>query len=235
MNSRTLTGLLGLYKESATKPKGLPLGFEKEFADGRKFRLCKAGEALTAGLACRNADVVSNHVDIDIAAASIGAKEVTVTLGATEATANQYEDGYLVERDSGRIHKIKKHPAADGDETLELELYDALETAIAGTEKVDLIKNVWKDVMIAETDQEDKGICSPLIDITDEYYFWGQVSGPGTGQADETFSKGAVLTFGTGDAGQLEVVDAVAEPIIAEALEAADTADDFVAVFWRFE
>lgn len=235
MNARTLTGLMGLYEEKSTQPDGLPLGFEKEFADGRKFRLCKAGETLTAGLVCRNADVVANHVDEAVAAASIGDKEVTVTLGATAATANQYEDGYLVERDSGRIHKIKKHPAADASAALTIELYDGLETAIAGTEKVDLIKNAWKDVMIAETDQADKGLCAPLIDVTDGYYFWGQVSGPGTGQADETFSKGALLTFGTGVAGQLEVVDAVAEPVVAEALEAADTAADFVPVFWRFE
>jgi len=234
-NWSNVTGFMGIYDEESSLPDGLVLGAKKEFADGRLFRLCKAGEALTIGYACRVAEQVTNHQDNAVAAASIGDETITVTLGATEATANQYKDGFVLVRDDGVMRKIKSHPAADSAATLELTLYDALDAALDGDEKVDLIYNKYDNVLMAETDLADKGVCAPLIAVTSGYYFWGQVRGQGPACGDDTFARGAQLTFGNTVPGQVEIVDADAEPVIAHAISACGTAGDYVTVDWCFE
>lgn len=221
MNTSNLTGKLGIYAESSTIPDGLQLGQEKVFSDGRKFRLAKNGAAaLAAGKLVIQGDETANHVGIAIAAASVGDTVVTVTLGATLATANQYKDGYLIVRTEGTMYKIKSHPAADASATLKVELYDPIVVALAGDEEVDLVVHPLSGVVIAATDQADVPVGVPLIAVTAAYYFWAQVAGPCPVLIDETLGRGDMVTIGSSVAGAVEMHDAVGEPLVGQMIEA---------------
>jgi hypothetical protein len=217
----TLTGANSIYNESSTLPDGMKVGDKKELSDGRIFRLCKNGAvALAAGKLCIQGDETANHVGKTPTAAAVGVKFVTVTLGATAATANEYAEGYLVIRTTGKMYKIKAHPAADASATLQVELYDPLDVALAGTEEVDLVHNPYYGVLVAVTDQADIPVGVPPIAVTASYYFWLQTDGPCPVLIDETLGRGDTVTIGSSVAGAVEAVDAVAEPVVGHMIEA---------------
>ena len=129
------------------------LGDKAYSGDGRTFRYVKAGaSALVPGNWLQSPAVVANHVNLTPTAVfAVGATEVTVTLGATAATANQYSGGILVVEKgttgAGMTYKIKSHPAAGSGATLTLTLDDAVTVATSGTVTVSLIANLYNGVI----------------------------------------------------------------------------------------
>lgn len=132
----------GIFEESVTRRA--PLGTRRKATGGRYFIYCKAGEAMTAGQLQIMTAMVANHIDIacvagDGTSGSVGNRAITVTLGPTAATSNQYEDGFLHFTDvgpAGRTHMIKRNPAADASATLKIDLYDALLETVGATHKI---------------------------------------------------------------------------------------------------
>lgn len=234
MKAANLIGKMGIYEQKSTMPEGLYLGHELKFTDGRVFRLCKNGAAnLASGKLVIRPDDVANHLSMTPTAAAIGLKKVTVTLGATAATANQYKDGYL-KLETGTQYKVKSHPAADASATLELTLYDGLWEAIAGTETCDLVANIYTGTVISATDQADLPLGVPMIDVTAAYYYWLQTRGPAMALMDENAGRGDTMTIGTSVAGALEVQDLIAEPIVGHMIQAGvDT--EFSQIFLQCE
>ena len=116
------------WEKVQTSDQRHKLGTRMVFDDGRAFRYVEVGAAdIAAGAVVQAAAGVANHdMDLAIATASSGATAVTVTLGATAATKNQYKDGYIYINDGGtgegHVYKIKSNPAADGSATLALTL-----------------------------------------------------------------------------------------------------------------
>ena len=91
----------GQEKETTTTRREHPLGAVGMTPDGRCFRWAFSGEAIGAGQLVMQKGAVANH-DMDLATAtagSVGDTSITVTLGATAATLNQYEDGALYTND----------------------------------------------------------------------------------------------------------------------------------------
>lgn len=129
------------------------LGDKAFSTDGRAFRYVKAGaSALVAGNAIQSPAVVPNHVNLTpTAAVAVGDTQITVTLGATAATANQYEGGYLVVEigttGAGQTLKIKSNPAAASGATMVVTLEDAFVVATSGTVTVSLIANRYNGVI----------------------------------------------------------------------------------------
>lgn len=123
---------------------------EKAFStDGRTFRYAKAGAvALVPGDVQQSPAIVANHVNLTpTAVAAAGDVTITVTLGATAATANQYAGGYLViekgTTGAGQSLLIKGHPAAASSATLTLTLSDAVQVATSGTVTASLVANLY--------------------------------------------------------------------------------------------
>lgn len=203
--------------------------------DGRIFRYAKAGgTALDPGKLCVAATVVANHENIAVAsAAAVGATEVTVTLGATAATENQYAGGHLIINDAageGTAYLISGHPAADASASLVVSLAEPVRVALTTSSEASLQKNPWDSVVISATDQADMPVGIPVVSIAASNYGWIQTGGVAAGLADETLAVGSELTIGSSVAGALEVVDAVAEPIVGKAIQAGvDT--EYRAVF----
>ena len=212
MYPSNLTGRYGIFNEKSSIPEGHHLGDKKEFSDGRVFRLAKnGGTALTSGKLVVQGDPVANHLALTPTAAAIGDTTLTVTLGATAATANQYADGFAVDITTGMQYKIKSHPAADASATLKLELYDALLEAIPATDDIDLVANPYSGVVVSAKDQADLAVGVPPIDVTASYYFWLQTAGLAAVLCDEAITRGKAVTTGTGVAGAVEMLDAAGE------------------------
>ena len=72
------------------------IGALRIMGDGRKFRYAKNGAvALITGVPTAAPDIVANHESVaPTANVAVGATTVTVTLGATAATADQYAGGF---------------------------------------------------------------------------------------------------------------------------------------------
>jgi len=113
------------------------LGAEFKSADGRTFTLVQNGaSALVSGVLVQSpATIGANHTGLTCATAAIGATQITVTLGGTAVTANQYAGGYAVVSAGtgiGQTLRIASHPAQTSTSgTVVLTLEDPLSVATA--------------------------------------------------------------------------------------------------------
>ena len=215
----------GLFEESSTQKH--KLGTARRLEDGRTFVYSRAGAvALASGKLCVAATLAANHVNQSVGdAAAIGDRVVKVDLGATALTEDQYKEGFLSINDAtGEAHqyKVSGHAAADASATsVSINLYDSVMVAlVADTSEYSLLKHPYDGAVISVTDQADMPIGIPQIAVTANYYFWMQTWGACPAFADETLTVGKALTTGTGVAGTVEVVDAVAEPLVGYAIQA---------------
>lgn len=211
---------IGIYEESVgtgSEVKNIgKIGTVRRVGQ-RTFVFSKAGgTGLTQGKLCIQATPVAAHQNVAVVdeLSIVGSNFVTVTLGATLATLNQYEDGYLVVSDAdgeGTAYKIKSNPAADVSATLKLTLYDNIHEALVATSEVCLIPNPYNGVVISITDQADVPAGVPINGITADYYFWLQTGGICSVLSDETVAQGKTLTIGSSVAGAVEMLDAAGE------------------------
>ena len=176
----------GMYEESITKKA--ELGRLLPMLDGRCFRYCQSDGGMTRGHMCSGAEVDSNMntvtqtgMTVTISGGSIGAKVIKVLLGAA-TTANLYEDGLLVIEGGvglGYAYRIKSNKAGGAAvaTACELTLYDPLVVALDATAIISLTKNRFKDVIVTPVSETAAPVGVPLIDVTDNYYFWAQTKG----------------------------------------------------------
>lgn len=204
--------------DQTSTTKQAPFGKFLETSDGRVFRYAKAGStALDKGKLTVASTVVANHINLSFASApAAGAKDVTVTLGATAATADQYADGYLVIQDGtgqGRAYPIEGHAAADASTSLKVYLKEEIAVAGAtGETNVDLIASSYSGVVVSAIDQADRPAGVPVVDIPADNYGWIQTGGPCSVLMDEAVVNGKAVTIGSGTAGAVEALDGAGEP-----------------------
>lgn len=223
--------------------KQLPLGTYAETADGKGYRYGLAGgTTLDPGKVTTNSAFASTVEDVNVAATvAAGVKEVVIDAGAAAITANSYADGYLTISDATGegINYLVKGNSAVGSGGGELIVYldDPIKVGLTvDVSKATLIKNPWSGLIIVPaTDQADFPAGVPNVSITNAYYGWVQTKGVCSVWADETFARGAPLTFGTGSAGQVEAVDAAGEVQFGVAIEAAHGADDYPSVLLQID
>ena len=126
------------------------VGVKFSSADGRSFALVQnGGTALTAGKLIQGpVSIGANHTGLTCATAAIGATQITVTLGGTVVTANQYAGGFAVVSAGtgiGQTLRIASHPAQSSTTgTVVLTLEDPLSVATAVADsKVSLTLNPY--------------------------------------------------------------------------------------------
>lgn len=187
---------------------------------GRVFRYAKAGASnLARGKLCVAPTVVANHINLSWATApSAGDTEVSITLGATAATADQYKGGMLVVQDGtgeGRAYPIVGHAAADSAGTITLTLAEPIDTAGAASETgCDLIANPWRGAVISVADQADQAIGVPVVAITAAQYGFIQTGGPCSVLFDEAVTNGLAVTIGSSTVGAVEAADGAGEQVV---------------------
>jgi len=148
----------GAFQTSTDSSLLTLVGSRWDLSDGREVILVRTGDAVAAGKLYADTAVVANHQNIAVTAftaysnnGNVPAK-VTVTLGATAATANQYAGGFLVVNDNageGQTLRIASHPAADASASLVVTLEEGPITTITTASEVCLIAPHGKDVIIS--------------------------------------------------------------------------------------
>lgn len=109
-------------------------GSQYDTSDGRTFALIQnAGVALVAGNVIQGPVAIgANHTGLVASTVAIGATSLTVTLGGTAVTANQYQGGFVIISAGtglGQMFRIKSHPAATTVATCLLQLEDTVNVA----------------------------------------------------------------------------------------------------------
>ena len=173
-----------LFSSSSTQQHDL--GSKAVTADGRRFRYikCDATTALVPGKLYQAVPEVTNHQDLAPAITAIGATSVTVTLGGTAASANQYTNGYLVPVSTpgqGYQYKIKSHPAqtsTSGDLVVTLYPEDALQVAFTASTDVDLVRNPFDGIIINPTTTTGVVVGAAVYIVAAGEYGWIQTGGP---------------------------------------------------------
>lgn len=191
------------------------LGNESQTSDGRRFRYAQAGSgaALAPGKMNDGSTVVANHVNIvGGTAAAVGATSVTVTLGATAATANQYAGGMLYSNSTstgqGTGYRIRTHGAIASSGTGVFFLDEPIVTAITATTRLSLFPALYNNAVITPSAATPGG--PPIgvftgASLTASNFGWLQVAGPAPLLCAATVytlgkevSQGVSLTAGAG-------------------------------------
>lgn len=193
-----------------TSAQNSPLGVRAVTADGREFRYGLAGASnLAIGKLAQQPATVANHqVQAVQAAAAAGATSVSVTLGATLATANQYAGGYLVIQDSagaGASYLISGHPAAALSATLVLSLAEPVTTALTTSSKYSLVPNNYNGMLISATTTVDVITGVPGIAVTAAFYGWFQTKGVAAVLGNGTPAQGSGVIPSATTAGATDV------------------------------
>lgn len=196
------------------------LGVRAVTGDGREFRYIQAGATnLVVGKLYATAAQVANHHRLVTAAASIGATSVTVTLGGTAATANQYLGGWLiVETDSGGTpgyqYQIAGNPAqATTTGTLVVTLNDPLIVAITAAATCSLIPNTYSGVIISAAAATGSPVGSAIIATTASYYGWIQSTGAACVLSDGAIVVGVAAVKSSSVAGALAGLSSTLAPV----------------------
>jgi hypothetical protein len=185
ITQRTAVGPLalvanGAFQTSTDDSLATLVGTRFDTSDGREVTLVKnGGVALTPGVLVQDAAIVANHQNLAVTAyqaysanGNVPAK-VTVTLGATAATANQYAGGFVVVNDAngeGQTLRIASHPAADASGSLAITLEDGANTALTTSSEVCLLPAHGKDVVIQPTTVTGAQVGVTLSPIAAEAY-----------------------------------------------------------------
>lgn len=170
-----------LYDISSTPQE--KLGALRFVDDGRVFMYARAGAvALVAGNLQQAAIPEANHLNCAVAAAAaIGDVRVSVTLGATAAVANLYQDGYLHVNDSvgvSHLYRVSYHPAIGSAGTGYVYLYDPIRVALTTASKVTLTKHPADSTIVCPTTLTGAVVGVAPMAVTIAYYYWMQIKGP---------------------------------------------------------
>lgn len=178
--------------------------------DGRSYRYVLAGgSTLVAGNLLQAPAEVTNHQGLaPTANVAIGDTSLTVTLGATAATANQYANGWIlvtVTPGLGQMLQIKSHPAADASATLTLQLADPIKVALTtAASKIDLILNPYSGVIQNPASASSAPIGVAFWALTTATYGWVQVGGVASILNDGGSTVGTNVSASNGTAGAVE-------------------------------
>lgn len=211
------------------------LGALATTGDGRYYRYASLGAvAAVPGKLYQAAAEVTNHQNLaPTANGAIGDRTITVTLGATAATANQYAGGYAMITTStgaGYMYEIASHPAAGSGLTLQLTLVDPLLTTTASAlTKVDLIPSPYSATIVNPTTATSAPIGAAVFPVAIGGYGWMQVSGPTVLLADGAVTVGTNLVASNGTAGAVEAATGV-QAVVGTALTGIATTE-YGAVF----
>jgi len=223
----------GLRSNVATP--AVQVGAKASTVDGRVFRYCKAGAtALVAGKVYDGPAAEANHTNIAVVTGTAGAKTITVTLGATAVTANQYAGGVIVINDvtgEGQTFTIKSHPAADASASLVVTLDDdeTIVTALTTSSQATLVANQYNGLVIHATTEVAIPVGVAHTAITAGQYGWVQTHGPVSALCAATTGIGQSCAASDTTAGAYEIGDGIL-PVIGYAI-AAGVATEYNPIF----
>lgn len=149
------------------------VGARFDSSDGREFVLVQnAGTALASGKLVQGPADIANHIGLTVTAFTAYSAngnqpaQVTVTLGATLVTANQYATGYLIVQTGtgiGQTLRIASHPAAAQSGSLVVTLEDSPGVALDTTSTVGLFMNPYGSLNGTDNRTDGVVVCPTTI------------------------------------------------------------------------
>lgn len=212
-SSNPVTAPQGPLVAGATSPQDIQLGAKFVDQNGNAYRYCLVGgTALVPGKLYQAPAEITNHQDLTPAAAAIGATQVTVTLGATAVTANQYAGGYFivtVTPGQGYKYLISSHPAASGGATCVITLADPILVALTTSSRCDLVLNPYSGVIVNPTTASSAPVGVAVYPIAASSYGWLQTGGVAALLADGALVVGTNVCASNATAGAVEAATGV--------------------------
>ena len=190
-----------------------PLSTRMVLPDGRVYYYGQANGAITAGKICQSAvDIAHHSMDLAVNTASAGDKSLSVTVGGTAVTEDQYKDGYVYVNDGtaeGHVYKILQHDAIDSSGSGTINLYDGDTIAVAfvAATIVGLVKNPYHDFIVYPATATGHCVGVTATDIADDAYGWLQTWGPAAVLIDGTVVLGNHVRASDGTAGAVEALN----------------------------
>ncbi len=196
------------------------VGTRASLQDGRVFYYAKSsGAAIIAGNLLSAELQTAEFADLAVGTLVIGGGTITPTLGSTAVTLNEYAGGYCCVTDSlgeGITYEIVRHPLAAGSGTPQLTLEDPINVSFDGDTTVQMVKNLWCDVIIAPTAAAHipVGVSNTAViaGTSNPQYFWCQTWGICSVLQDEGPSIGQGVGSGPDVAGSVGVWNAPVTP-----------------------
>jgi hypothetical protein len=207
--------------------------------DGRVFRYARntGAAAIVAGQLLQMPDQDANMIDLaTVDTPALGDTTISVTLGTSAATVNDYAGGYVITNSgtlgAGLTLPIASHPAAAASAALALTLDAPLPVLCHADTTATLSKNPWADVVISGANQDHLavGVANTLVPVgnTVAQYFWCQTWGTCAVWQDFATANGSAMASGT-TAGQIEITGGT-DQIVGINLEVG-VAGDYTPVF----
>lgn len=190
-----------------------PLSTRMVLPDNRVYYYGQTDGAQTSGAICQSAVGIANHdMDLAVNTASAGDKSLSITLGGTLATEDQYKDGYVYVNDAageGHLYKIRQHDAISSGAAGTFNLYDGdtIATGFAAAALVGLVKNPYKDFIVYPTTATGHAVGVVATDFDDDDFGWVQTWGPAAVLCDVAFVIGNHVRVSDNVAGSGEPLD----------------------------
>ncbi len=202
--------------------------------DGRLFRFgynASASLSLSPGKLVQGPAVVAAHQAVTVSAQSVGDRQITVTLGATAATANQYAGGFIgIISGTGSVatYSISGHPAANASATLLLTLNDPIAVATSSSATANLWANPYSAAIVCPTTVTGTIAGVPLVTVSTTQYAWFQTSGSAVVLNQGGTTAGLGLAPSGSVAGALATVGATTDQVAVADQAGVDGAYSFV-------
>ena len=206
----------GTFQSSTDASLNTLLGSRWDLDDGREVRLGQAAAATTVvpGKIYQSAALIANHQNLAVTAfqaysnnGNVPAK-VTVTLGGTAVTANQYAGGFLIVNDNngeGQTLKIASHPAqSNGSAGVVITLEDGPTTAITTASEVSLVPADGSGLIIMPTTATGAIFGASLYNIAASAYGFFVTKGITAVLGDGTLTIGSAVSISNNVAGSVE-------------------------------
>lgn len=191
-----------VYGQTATTPDG------RTYAYG--FNNTGSSTALAPGKLCSGAVVVANHQNNTGVVAPAGTQSLTFTIGATLATQNQYQGGYLVVNagtGAGQALLISGNNAASSSGSITVNLADTVITATDATSKFSLIPHLYSAALLFASGSSTVLVTTgvPGVSIPDQNYGWLQTGGTASVLANGTPGIGVNVVPSATTSGAVDV------------------------------
>lgn len=199
-----------------------PLGTLGFTNDGRTYRYANnaGSSALDPGKICVAADITTNHEDRAVNTFAIGDISLTIGIGGTAITSNEYDEGFVVITDDdgqGIAYSIKSHETSSvGSVDIIVTLNDPIVIAAIDNTTVTLVRNKYRDIVVSNGTQTDLPVGVPNVTIAIDSFGWVQTGGLCSVLVGSNDTEvGTPVTLDASTNGGLEGLDAVAEPQVA--------------------
>jgi hypothetical protein len=180
----------------STTKNGLMLGAKAIARDGSIYRWTQNGStALASGVTVAAIARVANHTNLVVVGSpAVGATKVTVTLGGTAATADQYADGTLVIMDGGGVGQalsiVGNSAQTSTTGNVDVYLAEPLTVAlVAATSKATLQPAQNATVVVSPAAATSVVVGTTSQAVAASSYFWAQTRGIASVLADGITAK----------------------------------------------